>query len=182
MRYYIADLHNYDECILMYEHRPYKNSEDMRSMIINNWNLRVGREDEVFLLGDIGDPEILKELNGKIYIVLGNHDVYDDVLKISGTANIEISRFPIMNDVAICSHEPVVSMPEEFPYLNIHGHTHSLSYGKYTKTWLEGRRHFCVSMEQIGYVPISEYEIGMMIQYPFRAKRPDGHVDDKQEK
>lgn len=48
--------------------------------LIANWNSMIGPDDEVFHLGDVSwyGPEttarILKRLNGKKYLILGNHD------------------------------------------------------------------------------------------------------------
>ena len=53
----------------------------MNETIISNWNNTVGLDDTVFHLGDFclgGSAEwtkILDRLNGKIYLILGNHDL-----------------------------------------------------------------------------------------------------------
>ncbi len=53
----------------------------MNETIISNWNRMVGPEDIVFHLGDFclgGSAEwinILNRLNGKIYLISGNHDI-----------------------------------------------------------------------------------------------------------
>ena len=160
MKYFIADLHNMDNNILTYEHRPFKSVEDMRNTIIKNWNNTVKEDDEVYLLGDIGDPEILKYLKGNIIIVLGNHDNEKNIPK-----GYEINKYPIMIDAYWLSHAPIGYMPPECPYLNIHGHLHRFNYGLLDRTWSSGNRYFCVSVEQINYTPISEEEIGKLLQY-----------------
>jgi calcineurin-like phosphoesterase family protein len=66
----------------------------------------------------------------------------------------------------LLSHQPIDYIPAECPYLNIHGHTHSLSYGlKGSAGWAEGNRYFCASVEQIGYRPVSFEEIAKQIGY-----------------
>ena len=53
----------------------------MNETIISNWNRVVGPEDIVFHLGDFclgGSAEwvnVLNRLNGKIYLISGNHDI-----------------------------------------------------------------------------------------------------------
>lgn len=53
----------------------------MNETIISNWNNTVGQDDIVFHLGDFclgGSAEwtkILDRLNGKIYLIIGNHDL-----------------------------------------------------------------------------------------------------------
>lgn len=162
MKYYIGDLHIGDESILIYEHRPFKNLIEMKETIINNWNNTVKEEDEVYLLGDIGDIEILNHLNGRIIIVLGNHDDYKEIKE--KYPNIEISKNPIMIGYTWLSHEPIGYMPPEIPYLNIHAHTHRFNYGLLKRRWNDGNRYFCVSVEQINYTPISEKQIKVLME------------------
>lgn len=53
----------------------------MNEVLIANWNCVVAQDDIVFHLGDFclgGSSEwisILDRLNGKIYLILGNHDM-----------------------------------------------------------------------------------------------------------
>ena len=55
--------------------------EDMNETLIANWNKAVGTDDIVFHLGDfcLGVSgkwnRLLDKLNGKIYLILGNHDL-----------------------------------------------------------------------------------------------------------
>ena len=51
----------------------------MEQTLINNWNSRVTKNDEVYILGDMfwyneEAPRILSELKGRKYLILGNHD------------------------------------------------------------------------------------------------------------
>lgn len=55
----------------------------MNETIIANWNSVVGPDDIIFHLGDFclgGSAEwinVLNRLNGKIYLIAGNHDIKD---------------------------------------------------------------------------------------------------------
>jgi calcineurin-like phosphoesterase family protein len=157
MEYFIGDLHNNDENIITYEHRPFKDTREMRDVIIRNWNEIVKDDDIVYLLGDIGDIEILVHLNGKIIIVVGNHDNIEDIR--NRYPHIEVCAHPIMVENLWLSHKPIGYMPPEIPYLNIHAHLHRFSYGLTNRLWNKGNRYFCVSVEQINYTPISIDEI-----------------------
>lgn len=163
MDYFAADLHIGDKNILTYEHRPFKNIEEMEHIIVCNWNNTVTDEDTVYLLGDIGDIRILEKLKGKIVIVCGNHDNYDEIRE--KYPHIEVIKHPVMVGYLWLSHEPIGYMPPEIPYLNVHGHLHRFNYGLIGRTWEDGNRYFCVSMEQIEYTPISREEIKERIQY-----------------
>lgn len=61
--------------------RPFKSLEEMEDAIVTNHNAVVTNEDVVFNLGDIGFRcscfhivEQLRRFNGKLVIILGNHD------------------------------------------------------------------------------------------------------------
>ena len=163
MDYFFGDIHNMDNNIIMYEHRPFIDVQEMRDVIIHNWNKTIKNEDTIYLLGDIGDIEILKELKGNIVIILGNHDDYEELKK--EYPNMEIYKHPIMVDGLWLSHEPIGYVPPECPYLNIHAHLHRFIYGLATRDWNSGNRYFCVSAEQINYKPISREEIKNIIKY-----------------
>ena len=53
----------------------------MNEALITNWNSTIGKDDIVFHLGDFamgGSAEwcrLLERLNGRIYLILGNHDM-----------------------------------------------------------------------------------------------------------
>lgn len=163
MDYFISDFHNMDKNLMLYEHRPFKDVDEMRNTIIQNCNRVVKGDDRLFILGDIGKPEILNYLNGELIVVVGNHDNYEELKR--QFPNIYISKYPIMMGGLWLSHEPITFMPPECPYLNIHGHLHSLIYGAEDRTWLGGNRYFNVSVERLNYTPINMIEIAKLMQY-----------------
>lgn len=79
--FFTSDTHFNHTNILQYCNRPFKTVDKMNETIITNWNNVVGSDDVVFHLGDFclgGADEwnkILDRLNGRIYLVLGNHDL-----------------------------------------------------------------------------------------------------------
>ena len=83
MIYFTADLHLGHEKIIEYSNRPFQTVGAMNSALISNWNIVVNPEDTVYIIGDLffggtRSPEeykqILNQLSGKKYLVLGNHD------------------------------------------------------------------------------------------------------------
>ena len=78
--YFTSDTHFNHENIIKYCKRPFSSIDEHDETLIKNWNDVVPEDGIVFHLGDVGfgDPgrinEILKQLNGKIYLVIGNHD------------------------------------------------------------------------------------------------------------
>ena len=79
--FFTSDTHFNHANIIHYCNRPFKNAEQMNETLIANWNCVITPDDTVFHLGDFclgGAAEwtkILDRLNGKIYLILGNHDL-----------------------------------------------------------------------------------------------------------
>lgn len=83
MRYYISDLHFFHESLnTQMDCRGFKDVAQMNAYMIKQWNSRVRTRDEVVILGDFSvgkaeqTNEILNQLNGRLYMIKGNHDRY----------------------------------------------------------------------------------------------------------
>ena len=83
MRYYISDLHFYHESLLtQMDKRGFSSCEEMHEYIVRKWNEKVRNKDEVVLLGDVSmargklTSDLLNQLNGRLYLIVGNHDNY----------------------------------------------------------------------------------------------------------
>ena len=80
MIYVTSDLHFGHAKPFIYEPRGFPNINDHDEEIIKRWNELVQLEDEVYILGDLmlkdneHGLECLKQLNGKKYFIIGNHD------------------------------------------------------------------------------------------------------------
>ena len=79
--WFTADLHLFHDNILWMNKRPFKDCHEMYDYFVNEWNSKVKDEDYVFILGDVlwGSNSInlkkfSEKVNGKICVVLGNHD------------------------------------------------------------------------------------------------------------
>ena len=82
-RYYIADLHFFHDALnTRMDKRGFSSGEEMNEYMIEKWNDRVRKKDEVVILGDFSlgkadeTMEILKRLSGKKMLVEGNHEKY----------------------------------------------------------------------------------------------------------
>ena len=131
----ISDLHfNEDDLKQGISKRPV---DDVLVRLINS---KVGRKDILFILGDCGDLEYVKQLRGYKVLIMGNHDcgatkykeVFDEVYE--GAL--------IIGEKLILSHEPV-DIPWAF---NIHGHDHKGHKRK---------GHLNVCADVINYIPIN---------------------------
>jgi len=163
MEYFISDFHIGDANILTYEHRPFNSLHSMKETIITNIQKTVTPCDTLYILGDLGNTSILDEIPGKIIVVCGNHDNYEEIKNTH--PDIYVSKYPIMIDNMWLSHAPIGYVPPECPYINIHGHLHRFQYGLIGRNWEEGNRYFNVSVENINYTPISKDEIIEKIKY-----------------
>ena len=79
--YFTSDTHFLHENILtLGSGRPFKTIDEHDQFIVDAWNARINKGDRVFHLGDfmMGDrrrfEEFFRKLNGRIFMVLGNHD------------------------------------------------------------------------------------------------------------
>jgi calcineurin-like phosphoesterase family protein len=76
-----SDLHFYHDNIRRFCSRPFGTVEEMNSKLIENWNDCVKVDDDIIVAGDfihsgnlVSIGSILEELNGRIWLVMGNHD------------------------------------------------------------------------------------------------------------
>lgn len=90
MIYFTSDTHFNHNHIRLYCKRPFSSCEEMDGRIIYNWNKVVQPGDTIYHLGDFafGGHEIVKQyryrLNGKIHLILGNHDYNNRIKNIAG--------------------------------------------------------------------------------------------------
>ena len=156
--FFIADTHFSDDSIRRYENRPFESAKEMDERMIDNWNLTIGDEDTVFLVGDIGDERKLTRLKGKIILIRGNHDkLSEEEYKKLGV--YAVYDYPIVyKDFWLVSHEPMY-VNRNAPYANIFGHIHSNPEYRSVSP-----RSFCVSVERTGYKPVSFEEIAEAVK------------------
>ena len=81
MNRYISDLHFGHANILKFDNRPFRNTEEMETALIENWNSTVSAGDTTYILGDfcwVKEPDwkrIVPLLNGNKVLIRGNHDL-----------------------------------------------------------------------------------------------------------
>ena len=79
--WFTSDTHFCHENIVKFSGRPFANAAEMNEELIRRWNETVPEDGIVFHLGDFcmgGSKEwndIMYRLHGKIYLILGNHDM-----------------------------------------------------------------------------------------------------------
>ena len=79
--WFTSDTHFWHENIIRFCNRPFSSIQEMNEELIRRWNETVPEEGVVFHLGDFAFGgakewnEVMFRLNGKIYLILGNHDM-----------------------------------------------------------------------------------------------------------
>ena len=158
--YFISDTHFYHGNIINYCNRPFSSIEEMNNQLIENWNSIVKPTDIVYHLGDFsfGGKEnlltIKPKLNGRINIVLGNHDKYKTKFYYDVGFNRVYDKPILINGFYILSHEPLEFLNSNSCFYNIFGHVHD---NDCYKTW--SSNGCCVCVERHNYKPVSWSEI-----------------------
>lgn len=149
----ISDHHFYHENIIKYCNRPFKNLREMNYVMIERWNSVVGKNDTVLHLGDFsfGDKRtvsrIRKHLNGKIYMVKGNHDKHG--VSWYNNVGINMVKKPFIIGNFLFSHARKMDIGPNM--IGICGHSHN----KIPLLTESGSNKFYnVSVENLNYTPI----------------------------
>ncbi len=149
--FFTSDTHFGDHRVLNLYRRPFASVAEMDAALIAAWNDVVGREDEVWHLGDFartaqGAAALLPKLNGRKHLVAGNNDVTPGVEQ--GWALVvpyaEIERD---GHFLVLCHYPFRSWNRQNRgSLNLHGHSHGRMKPQ--------PRQFDVGVDARGYRPI----------------------------
>ena len=137
--WFTSDTHFGHKNIINFCERPFKDTDEMDEFIINNWNSKINKDDIVFHLGDFAFAsskrwqELICRLNGKIYLILGNHDVFrwpgdytmnlfervenQMMLKIDNKYKVYLNHFPFL------CYDGTYRNPEDCT-IQLHGHVH----------------------------------------------------------
>ena len=177
--YFVSDTHFMHENIIKYCKRPFKSIEENDEELIRRWNEKVPEDGIVFHLGDVafGDPDkvdkILEQLNGTIYLVIGNHDWRRIVNQhkwrfemMTQQINMKIGKRHI-----ILNHYPMLAFSgawrgEDATY-QLFGHVHT---SPYTDEGLDQQRmkmlftsQYDVGVDNNNFTPVSWKEVDQII-------------------
>ena len=140
-----SDLHFNHDREFVWKARGYNSVEEMNEDIIENFNSVVGKDDDVYILGDLclggGSPTtlaknkiLIESLNGRLHIIRGNHDTNSRVTMYALCKNIvdEVKWADMLNYKGYhfyLSHFPTLTGNLEKESLkqctcNLFGHTH----------------------------------------------------------
>lgn len=181
--YIIADTHFGDDgSIRRYEGRPFKDGDEMNEALIANWNRVVGPEDTVYHLGDLvsglGRQEteaIVKRLNGKKILIMGNHDQIFSVNEWLEMGFAEVYPLPVIYEkFYILSHEPLY-VNRAAPYANLFGHVHKNPAYRDVSC-----RSFCACVERTDYAPVAFEAVQKAIwEEEWKEQKAEGNQEQK---
>ena len=98
-----SDLHLSHDRAFIWDARGFNSVEEMNTAIIERFNSVVSPEDETYILGDLclggadsmeTNRTMLEQLNGKIHIIIGNHDTPARIAMYQELPNGEIKYSP----------------------------------------------------------------------------------------
>ena len=148
-----ADLHLQHKNIINFCRTQFNSVEEHDKYVIERYNSVVGKDDLVYILGDIGFTpkdtlaQKVRQLNGRKILIVGNHDRLKDNDYIC-MGFIQVIRHPVFyNNNIVLSHIPVVECLNSPYTINIHGHLHNSS--------LSLPNFFNVNIELNNYLPIN---------------------------
>lgn len=140
--YLTSDLHFGHAREFIWKVRGYDSVEHMNTRQVEKWNAIVDSDDDVYVLGDImlgttDNIRYVSQLNGRLHIVLGNHDtttrenLYKELPNVVEVAEIGI-RLKYKKYHFVLTHYPMLTGNLEKESLkqmslNLYGHTHQLT-------------------------------------------------------
>ncbi len=160
MRHWISDTHFGHANIIPHCKRPYANVDEMDADMIAKWNGVIGKDDEVIHLGDFClDPKEVKRylglLNGRVTLILGNHDESLQKMLACGFANVyQDFMFRVGNKKCFAMHRPKPLTGYNAGKWILAGHTHDKT-PKVDKV----NRIINLSVEHHNYTPVAETEL-----------------------
>lgn len=178
---FTSDLHFGHANVIRFDKRPFSSVEEMDAELIRLWNLKVNKDDLVYVLGDLiwkssnsDAHDLIKSLNGQIILIKGNHDHflhnskaksalagirdYDDIcvtLKDGTKRRVVMSHYFIPMYIG-----------HRYEGILLHGHSHNTEEANYEDEIVEFLKSkgltpqiYNVGCMHWGYVPVTLDEI-----------------------
>lgn len=158
--WFTSDTHFCHKNIIRFCDRPFETIEEHNQGLVDNWNSVVPVDADVWHLGDFcfgGSAEwyhLVGALNGRIHLVLGNHDTVasEPMLDLFESVHM-MARLEVAGHRELwLSHFPLQTWPGKFygKAWNLYGHIHSQ-----TKPETEEETQYDVGVDRNEYKPVS---------------------------
>ena len=162
--FFIADLHFGHKDVIAFDHRPFRDVDEMEEEIIRRWNERVGDNDTVYVLGDAffkGEERslaIMQRLNGHKRLIRGNHDRNNGKLLKMWESVSEHEEFRDGERMVVLSHYPMMFYNHQHDgAVMLYGHVHNTREWELVGKW----QRELWSMD----IPARIINVGCMMEY-----------------
>lgn len=171
--YFTSDLHFCHKKDFIYKARGFNSIEEHDEELIKRFNSIVTPEDDLWILGDLmlGDNDEgikkIKQLNGNLHIIYGNHDTNARILRYAEELdNAEIhgfaTTFKYKKKQFMLSHYPTITSnmdedgaPIKAKVINLCGHSHiknrfkDMDKGLIYHVEIDCHNNFPISLDEI---------------------------------
>lgn len=150
------------EKITIPKERPFNSAKEMDQVLIQNWNSIVSPNDTIYHLGDFSFNQsyqvvesYLKQLNGKIILISGNHDEkFDDKTKrlFSDFHKHQYELQIAERELYVLNHHPMLEWNKSHHNsFHLFGHCHGVvdNVGKTWDVGVDNNNFFPISLEEI---------------------------------
>jgi calcineurin-like phosphoesterase family protein len=171
-----SDTHFCHSAINRYANRPFSVLDEMNEELIRRWNQLVRKDDIVWHLGDfaLGGADTIRELrarlNGRIFLIKGNHDHHTNTWYRNCGFERVYDRPLLVFENMLLSHAPIALDCGEL--INVYGHVHDRCEKKITS------HSACVCVEQWDYYPVEIEEIRRLVLEERKVERKKANVCD----
>lgn len=189
--WFTADTHFCHDNIVRFSGRPFANGAEMNEEIIRRWNETVPEDGIVFHLGDfcLGGSkdwnDIMYRLHGKIYLILGNHDMKNIKQGFMGRFELVTQQMTIRvgGQSIILNHNPFLAYGGSYRDVwQLFGHVHS---GPLSNTGLDLPRlkmlfplQYDVGVDNNDFRPVSFAQVKARIEAQLEAARLAAGLSD----
>lgn len=180
--FFTSDLYFGHLPLMKFNNRPFENTEEMDSALIDNWNRVVPADGVVYVLGDIGHSEtkiariqeIFGRLKGKKILIRGNHDedYKEDALRTIFEEIHDILYLRVRDEMTdsytymVLCHYPMVDWQSSFRGAwQLFGHVHTRDipeFETFKKNLFDTQ--YDVGVDQNKFTPLSFSELKTAIE------------------
>jgi calcineurin-like phosphoesterase family protein len=128
--FFTADTHFGHEAIIRHCSRPVADAAEMDDWIVHNWNAVVPKDSVIWHLGDVSfakperTAEVLSRLNGRKFLVEGNHDKAARLLPFFAEIH-KLHQISVDGQKIVMCHFPLQSWNAmHHGSWHFHGHSH----------------------------------------------------------
>lgn len=179
--HFTSDFHLGHKAVLRHDERPFENVDEMHHALIQNWNSVVYEDDTVFNLGDLYykckwqvAQEVVQQLNGTKYMIMGNHDKYkylqrmnvfervfgDDTALGGATIHVKDDDANRGWQTIVMCHYMIFSWNKgHYGAWHLHGHSHQSIAKNENVNWLYDRKVLDVGCNGWDYTPVSYQKV-----------------------